>query len=163
MAGWSRTQKPTALSSGESEFYSATVCACELLWACEFLRELGYTMIACLKEDASACIGMATRLGLGRLKHVEIKHFALQHTVRQGRLNLDKVTTTEQAGRHHDKTLCIPDVVNLGSENWIDEMCDRSLNLRIRANGSAMLARLSHQFHVRASIQGGVRLCLTVQ
>ena len=96
VAGWSRTQKPTALSSGESEFYSATDCACELLWACECLRELGYTMTACLKEDASACIGMATRLGPGRLKHVEIKHFALQHWVRQGRLNLDKVTTTEQ-------------------------------------------------------------------
>ena len=31
VAGWSRTQKPTALSSGESEFHSATVCACELL------------------------------------------------------------------------------------------------------------------------------------
>ena len=61
VADWSRTQKPTALSSGESEFYSATVCACELLWACEFLRELGYTMTACLKEDTSACIGMATR------------------------------------------------------------------------------------------------------
>ena len=36
VGGRSRTQKPTALSSGESEFYSATVCACELLWACEF-------------------------------------------------------------------------------------------------------------------------------
>ena len=32
VAGWSQTQKPTALSSGESELYSATVCACELLW-----------------------------------------------------------------------------------------------------------------------------------
>ena len=80
MAGWSRTQKPTKLSSGESEFCSATVCACELLWACEFLRELGYTVTACLKEDALACIGMATRLGPGRLKHVEIKHFALGTT-----------------------------------------------------------------------------------
>ena len=50
----------------------------------------------CLKEDASACIGMATRLGPGRLKHVEIKHFALQHWIRQEPLNLDKVTTTEQ-------------------------------------------------------------------
>ena len=36
VAGGSRTQKPTAMSNGESEFYSATVCACELLWACEF-------------------------------------------------------------------------------------------------------------------------------
>ena len=53
-------------------------------------------MTACLKEDASACIGMATRLGPGRLKHVEIKYFALQHWVRQGRLTLDKVIATEQ-------------------------------------------------------------------
>ena len=59
-------------------------------------RELGYTMTAFLKEDASACIGMATRLGPGRIKRVEIKHFALQHWVRQGRLTLDKVNTTEQ-------------------------------------------------------------------
>ena len=44
VSGWSRTKKPTAFSSGEC--YSATVCACELLWACDFLRGLGYTMIA---------------------------------------------------------------------------------------------------------------------
>ena len=49
-------------------------------------------MTACLKEDASAYIGMATRLGPGRLKHV----VALQHWIRQERLNLDKVTTTRQ-------------------------------------------------------------------
>ena len=96
MAGWSRTQKPTAMSSGESEFYSATVCAYELLCACEFFKESGYTMTARLKRDAPACTGMETRLGCGRLKHVEIKHFALQHWVRQARLTLDKVTTTEQ-------------------------------------------------------------------
>ena len=55
-----RTQKPTTLSSGESEFYSAT------------------------------------RLLPGQCKHVELKRFALQQWERQGRLNLDKVTTTEQ-------------------------------------------------------------------
>ena len=59
VAGWSRTQKPTAMSSGESEFFSAAVCACELLWACECKKQLGYTMTARLKENASAC-GMAT-------------------------------------------------------------------------------------------------------
>ena len=79
------------MSSGESGFYSATVCACELLWAGEFLNHLGFTMTARLKEDASICIGMAMRLGPGRLKHVEIKHFALQRWVRQGRLILDAV------------------------------------------------------------------------
>ena len=83
-------------------------------------------MTACLKEDASACIGMATRLGPGRLKHVDIKHFALQHWVQQGRLTLDKVTATEQVGRHHDKTQLNADVGNIGSEDWPDETYHRS-------------------------------------
>ena len=90
-------------------------------------------MTACLKKDASACIGMATRLGHGRLEHVEIKLYALQHWGRQGRLSLDKVTTTEQLADIMTKTLFIPDVINFVSENWLDKMCNRSLNLRIRA------------------------------
>ena len=117
------------MSSGESEFYSATVCACELLWACEFLKELGYNMTACLKEDASACIGMATRLGPGRLKHVEIKHFALQHWVRQGRLTLEKVTYDRAVGRPHDKTLFKADFGDIGSEDWFGESHHRSYDI----------------------------------
>ena len=85
-------------------------------------------MTACLKEDASACVGMATRLG------------PTTGTTNSGQGDDDRAV-----GRHHDKTLFISDVVKLGSENWLDKMCNRSLNLRIRANGSAELARLSHQ------------------
>ena len=146
VAGWSRTQKPTALSSGESEFFSATACACELLWACAFLREVGYTMTACLKEDASACIGMATRLGLGRLKHVEIKHFALQHWIRQGRLNLDRVIATEQLADIMTKPNSFQTLSTLVPRISFTKCVTDHLNLRIRANGLAMLARLSHQF-----------------
>ena len=62
---------------------------------------------------ASACIGMTTRLGLGRLKHVEIKHVALQHWIRQERLTLDKVNDDRTVGRHHDKTLFTQNVTTL--------------------------------------------------
>ena len=55
VAGWSRTQKPTALSSGESEFYSAIVCACELLWACEFFRRAGIHH-DCLFPGGRVCV-----------------------------------------------------------------------------------------------------------
>ena len=55
VAGWSRTQKPTALSSGESEFYSANVCACELLWACEFFKRAGIHH-DCLSEGRRICV-----------------------------------------------------------------------------------------------------------
>ena len=90
-------------------------------------------MSACLKEDASACIGMAT---------LRSSIFALGTT---GTTNSGQGDDDRAVGRHHDKTLFIPNTVNLGSENWLDEMCNSSLKLRIRANGLAMLARLSHQ------------------
>ena len=147
VAGWSRTQKPTAMSSGESEIYSATVCACELLWACECLRELGYTMTARLKEDASACIGTATRLGPGRLKHVEITHFALQHWVRQGRLTLHKVTTTEQLADIMTKPFSFQTTTTLDpriglAKRITDRVTSEGSNEWIR---SAIIAALSHQ------------------
>ena len=52
------------MRSGDGEFFSATGCACELVWACKFTKELGYSVAARLKAEASACIGfgMATRL-----------------------------------------------------------------------------------------------------
>ena len=76
-------------------------------------------MTACLKEDASACIGMATRLGPGLLKHVEIKLFALQHWVRQGRLTLDKVTT-EQLADIMTKPHSFQTLSTLAPRIWLD-------------------------------------------
>ena len=62
-------------------------------------------MTAYLKEDASACIGMATRLGPGRLKHVEIKHFATATMGTTGTTNSGQSNDDRAVGRHHDKTL----------------------------------------------------------
>ena len=107
------------------------------------LRELGYTMTACLKEDASGC--MAWQHVWDLVNYNTLRSSILHCNTGQGRLNLDKVTTTEHSAEHHDKTLFIPDVVNLCSKNWLDEMCKGSLHPRIRANGSAMLERLSYQ------------------
>ena len=81
-------------------------------------------MTACVKEDASSCIGMAT-LGPGRLKRVEIKHFAVQHWVRQGRLTLDKVTTTEQLAEIMTKPCSFQTVSTLapriGLTKWVTD------------------------------------------
>ena len=96
VAGWSWTQKPTAMSSGESEFYSATVCACvRALVGLRIFKGVGLHH-DCSFERGRICMHWHGNTFPGRLKHVEIKHFALQHWVRQGRPTLDKVTTTEQ-------------------------------------------------------------------
>ena len=41
-----------------------------------------------LGSDSNAARGAASRHGLGKLKHLELKYFWLQHTLRQGRLVL---------------------------------------------------------------------------
>ena len=83
-----------------------------------------------LKEDASACIGMATRLGPGRLNHVEIKHFALQHWVRQGRLTLHKVTTTEQLADIMTKPFSKQTLATLAPKIGFGESYHRSYDIR---------------------------------
>ena len=63
-------------------------------------------MAARLKEDASACIGMATRLRPVRLKyvkHVETTHFALQHGVREGRLTRRRRQSTRASSQRPRK------------------------------------------------------------
>ena len=93
---WSRTQAIVAQSSAEAELYAATACAAELLWLRSFMGELGITMHPVVKEDASACIGLATRLGPGRVKHIEIKHLVLQLWVNEEKLSLEKVKSADQ-------------------------------------------------------------------
>ena len=125
--------------------YSAAACACELLWARELFKELGYTMTARLKEDASACIGMATRLGPGRLNHVEIKHFALHTWVREGRLTLDKVTTTEQLADIMTKPYSVQTLATLAPKIDLTKRVTHRMTHDVSSEWirSAMIAALS--------------------
>ena len=68
VAGWFRT---TAMSSGESEFYSATVCACEPLWACKCFKGFGIHH-DCSVEGRRVCLHWhGNALGTWTIKHVE--------------------------------------------------------------------------------------------
>ena len=94
--GWSKNQALIAQSSAEAEFYALTFCAAEVMYTTGLIQELGHPCQGVLKEDASACIGLASRLGPGRIKHLEIKHLALQQWLRKKRLVVDKVRTEDQ-------------------------------------------------------------------
>ena len=96
LCGWSKKQTLVAQSSAEAEFYALTTCAAESLFVSIVIRALGLPCKAVLKEDASTCIGMASRLGPGRVKHLEIKHLAPQQWLRSKRISVDKVKTDDQ-------------------------------------------------------------------
>eukprot|EP00973_Karenia_brevis_P083020 11509821-Karenia_brevis.AAC.1 len=48
-----------------------------------------------IHTDSSSCKGTATRLGLGKIRHLDTALLRLQHHIRRGKLWLRKVLETE--------------------------------------------------------------------
>ena len=88
---WSVTQAVQALSSGEAEFYSVLKGAVEGLGFQAFAEELGCEFEAPrVGSDSSAARGVASRHGLGKLKHLDLKFLWIQEAVRRGRIRIYK-------------------------------------------------------------------------
>ena len=92
---WSSTQSSIALSSGEAEFYRTVKAAGYGLAYQSLLADLGVTMPVTCFTDSSAAIGIASRQGLGKLRHLDVHTLWLQQAVRSKRIALRKVLGTE--------------------------------------------------------------------
>ena len=86
----SATQTVIALSSGESEFYSAVRGACRLLGMKALLNDLGFEVAAEMGTDSSASKGLASRRGAGQVRHIHCPALWLQQAVSRRRLTLVK-------------------------------------------------------------------------
>ena len=73
---WSSTQKAVTLSSGEAELYAILRGTVEALGLAATAEELGFTfqLAPRVGSDSSAARSVASRHGLGKLKHLELKH-----------------------------------------------------------------------------------------
>ena len=95
---WSSTQKVTALSSGEAEYYAIVKGACQGMGIRSMLQDFKIDKAVQnhieIKEDSSAAKGIASRRGLGKLKHVDIKELWIQEKVTLGDLKITKVLGT---------------------------------------------------------------------
>ncbi len=88
---WSSTQAGVALSSGEAEFHGLVRGAGVGLGYQSLLRDLGQDLPLRLWTDSSAAIGISTRQGLGKLRHLDTQALWIQQAVRTGRVDLRKV------------------------------------------------------------------------
>ena len=95
VASFSRTQKCVALSSCEAELIALSLTGIEAKGLSMFLSELDEAAAVHLRCDATAAICALGRLGPGRLKHVEIRHFWLQHELRAGAVRISKIGTLD--------------------------------------------------------------------
>ena len=100
---WSRTQKTRALSVGEAE-YSALVTGCaEGLGIQSLMRDMGWDAKMYVKSDSTTAISVASRRGLGRLRHVEVRLLWVQDMVKSGKIKVQKVPGEGNVADHLTK------------------------------------------------------------
>ncbi len=91
LMSWSRTQAHVAQSSAEAELYAVGSGAAESLALQSLLMELHVEAPIEIQSDSSAGIARLSRAGLGKLRHVQVKHLFVQQLVHDGRLTVAKI------------------------------------------------------------------------
>ena len=105
-------QAVRALSSGEAEYYAMVKAASVAIGVRSMLMDLGVTEgRIILKTDASAALGVAQRLGIGKIRHIEVNQLWLQEKVYKGEIIVEKVRTDENLADALTKPLTNEDII----------------------------------------------------
>ena len=88
---WSRTQRGRSLSSAEAEYYAIVTGVAEALAVQALAEEMGWKMSVCVHTDSSAAKAVASRRGLGKLRHIELKYLWVQELVQEQRIAIKKI------------------------------------------------------------------------
>ena len=91
----STTQSVIATSSGEAEFYALTKAASRALGAVAMARDLALNLRPRVKVDASASKGIASRRGVGRIRHLHTQVLWVQEACARRELAVDKLPGAE--------------------------------------------------------------------
>ena len=88
---WSSNQQIVALSSGEAELYVLTQGAAQTLGIVSMTRDLGEALKAVVKSDSSAALAISQRVGLGKVRHLEVQYLWIQERHSNKQIDLRKV------------------------------------------------------------------------
>jgi hypothetical protein len=95
---WSRTQPVVALSSGEAELYAMTTGATEGRFVAQLLKECGRgTFKIKIETDSAAAKGSLERIGVQRMRHLDIKKSFLKQLVKDKEVEICRITTQSNA------------------------------------------------------------------
>ena len=98
---WSSTQATIALSVGEAEYYALIKAAAEGLAMVALVRGLGYELSLRIWGDSTTAKAIVTRLGLGKVRHMEVKFF-----VGSGSPSTETVRNLQDHGREEPLPTC---------------------------------------------------------
>ena len=117
---WSSNQSVIALSSGEAEYYALVKGASQGIGVQNIMNYLGVEVIekVQLLSDASAAIGIASRRGSGKVRHIEVNKIWLQDKVLSGNMGLSKGSTGNNVAdaltKHVEAEILVRHMKNVG-------------------------------------------------
>ena len=97
LTSWSTNQAVLALSSDEAEYYASAKAAIVALGIRSLAADLGikFESAIAIKSDASAAIGISSRLGIGKVRHTEVTQLWVQEKVANREIAIHKVATED--------------------------------------------------------------------
>jgi hypothetical protein len=104
------------LSSGEAEFYGVVRAAGAALGQQSLFADLGVSLGVRVWTDSSAAIGICSRQGLGKLRHIDTQALWIQEKVRTRQIILKKVKGDVNPADLLTK--------HLGSKDKVDQLVD---------------------------------------
>ena len=107
---WSSTQATIALSVGEAEYYALVKAAAEGLALLALARDLGYEFRLRIWVDSTTAKAIVTRLGLGKVRHMEVKYLWAQEALRRKLFEVRKIAGERNPGDVLTKALSMSDM-----------------------------------------------------
>ena len=88
---WSSTQGSVALSVGEAEYYALIKAAAEGLGLVALGKDMGFEFRLRVHVDSNTAKAITSRLGLGKVRHMEVKYLWAQEGYRKKLFEIMKV------------------------------------------------------------------------
>ena len=92
---WSKTQGSIALSVGEAEYYALVKGAAEAIGMRSLMADLGVETNVEVYVDSSTAKSIASRTGIGKIRHMDVRYMWVQERVRRGDIRIRKIPGTE--------------------------------------------------------------------
>ena len=123
LKGWATKQQTIALSSGEAELYAMSRTASQVIGMIQLLGDLfPQVMRGVVRTDSSAAIGIASRQGLGRTRHIQVQHLWMQEKIANQEISVQKID-----GKHNISDILTKHLRREEIDKIMKAMCMKSL------------------------------------
>ena len=133
MVASSTTQNVIATSSGEAEFYALTKSASRAIGAVAMAADMSKKLKPVVHVDATASKGIASRRGVGKVRHLHTQVLWLQVAVAKRELHILKVAGAENCADLGTKHLAVKEMLE----------CMRRASCKMAAGRSSLALRVA--------------------